>query len=285
MKRIGVVGAGTMGTGVAQLFASGGHEVVLVDVVASALDRAREEIARGVRLMPLLRPAEPRRDPGEVTGRIRFTTDLEELRAADCVVENVTEKWEVKRPLYADLDRICPPGAVLGVNTSAMPITRIASLTGRPADVVGAHFMNPAPLKPTVEVIRGFHTSDGTVERFRALLAGVGKGCVVVGDSPGFVTNRVMMLTVNEAMFLLREGVASAGDVDRLFKECFGHAMGPLETADLIGLDTVLYSLEVLYDDLNESKYRPCPLLRTMVDAGLLGRKSGRGFHSYEEVR
>ncbi|MFC6879079.1 MULTISPECIES: 3-hydroxyacyl-CoA dehydrogenase family protein [Actinomadura] len=285
MKRIGVVGAGTMGAGVSQLFAAAGHEVVLVDVEASALDRAREAIARGVRLMPLVRPAEPRRDPDEVVGRVRFTTDLEELRAADRVVENVTEKWEVKRRLYPELDRICPPGATFGVNTSAIPITRIAALTRRPADVVGTHFMNPAPLKPTVEVIRGFHTSDRTVELTRELLAGAGRDCVVVSDSPGFVTNRVMMLTVNEAVFLLHEGVSTAGDVDRLFKECFGHAMGPLETADLIGLDTVLYSLEVLYGELNESKYRPCTLLRAMVDAGLLGRKSGRGFHTYEEGR
>jgi 3-hydroxybutyryl-CoA dehydrogenase len=284
MKRMGVVGAGTMGTGVSQLFAAKGHEVVLVDVAEHVLDRAQDEITRNIRLMPLVRPSDPTPRPDEVTGRIRFTTDLKELRTVDFVVENVTEKWETKRRLYPELDRVCPPETAFGVNTSAIPITRIASLTGRPANVVGTHFMNPAPLKPTVEVIRGFHTSDETVERTRAVLAGVGKGCVVVRDSPGFVTNRVLMLTVNEAVFLLHEGVASATDIDRLFKECFGHAMGPLETADLIGLDTVLYSLDVLYDNLNEPKYRPCTLLRTLVDAGLLGRKTGRGFHSYESA-
>jgi 3-hydroxybutyryl-CoA dehydrogenase len=273
-----------MGTGVSQLFAAGGHEVVLVDVAEHVLDRARDEIHRNVRLVPLVRPSEPAPPPDEVTGRIRFTTDLKELRTVDFVVENVTEKWATKRDLYPELDRICPPGTPFGVNTSAIPITRIASLTRRAGDVIGTHFMNPAPLKPTVEVIRGFHTSDGTVERTRALLAGVGKDSIIVRDSPGFVTNRVLMLTVNEAIFLLHEGVSSPADIDRLFKECFGHAMGPLETADLIGLDTVLFSLDVLYDNLNEPKYRPCTLLRTMVDAGLLGRKTGRGFHTYESA-
>ncbi len=284
MRRIGVVGAGTMGTGVSQVFATAGHQVVLVDVAGAALERARQEIERSVRLMPLVRPAAPRLDPGEVVDRIRFTTELKELRTADYVVENVTERWDTKRGVYLELDEICPPGTVLGVNTSAIPITRIASLTGRPADVIGTHFMNPAPLKPTVEVIRGYHTSDDTVEQTTELLAGAGKDALVVRDSPGFVTNRVLMITINEAVFLLHEGVAPAADIDRLFKECFGHAMGPLETADLIGLDTVLLSLEVLHDGFGDPKYRPCTLLRTLVDAGLLGRKSGRGFHSYESV-
>jgi 3-hydroxybutyryl-CoA dehydrogenase len=195
----------------------------------------------------------------------------------------VTEKWEVKAAVYADLDRVCPPGCVFGVNTSAIPITRVASATARPAEVVGTHFMNPAPMKPTVEVIRGFHTSEETIERTRGLLASIKKDAIVVNDSPGFVTNRVMMLTVNEAVFCVQEGVAAPADVDRLFKECFGHRMGPLETADLIGLDTILYSLEVLYDHHNDPKFRPCPRLRTLVDAGLLGRKSGRGFYEYED--
>lgn len=282
MSCIGVVGAGTMGTGVSQVFAVAGHEVVLVDIADRILESARDEIARNVRMMPLMRPSASVPSPQDVIGRIRFTTDPKALRTTDFVIENVTEKWEVKRALYQEIDDICPRGVPFGVNTSAIPITRIAAVTERAPDVIGTHFMNPAPLKPTVEVIRGYHTADETVERTRSLLAAVGKDCIVVRDSPGFVTNRVLMITVNEAIFLLQEGVADGADIDRLFKECFGHSMGPLETADLIGLDTVLLSLEVLYDNLNEPKYRPCPLLRTMVDAGLLGRKSGRGFHAYE---
>jgi 3-hydroxybutyryl-CoA dehydrogenase len=256
--------------------------VVLVDVAKPALDQARGEIAQSVRLMHLVRPSAPRREPEEVLERIEFTTGLEALGEVDYVVENVTEKWEVKRPLYMELDGVCAPTAVFGVNTSAIPITRIAAVTRRPDRVVGVHFMNPPPLKPTVEVIRGHHTSEETLARTRALLAEIGKDSVVVRDSPGFVTNRVLMLSINEAVFLLHEGVTSAASIDRLFKECFGHDMGPLETADLIGLDTVLLSLEVLLESFSDPKYRPCPLLRTMVDAGLLGRKAGRGFHSYE---
>ena len=283
MDRIGVVGAGTMGTGVTQLFAEAGHEVVLVDVGDDVLDRARDAISRSVWMTPLTRPSAPELPVAEVMARIAFTTDAGQLRHVGFVIENVTEDWEIKRRLYGELDRICPPQVPFGVNTSAIPITRIASVTGRAARVIGTHFMNPAPVKPTVEVIRGYHTCDETVERTGALLAGAGKRFIVVADSPGFVTNRVLMLMVNEAIFVLHERVAaSVADVDRLFKECFGHAMGPLETADLIGLDTVLLSLEVLYDNLNDPKFRPCPLLRTMVHAGLHGRKTGRGFHTYE---
>jgi 3-hydroxybutyryl-CoA dehydrogenase len=282
MKRIGVVGAGTMGTGVSQLFAASGHDVVLVDLAEPALNRARADITQNVRMMPLVSPAAPRLRPDEVTGRICFTTDLRQLAEADFVVENITESWDAKRRLYQELDKVCPPGVPFGVNTSAIPITRIAAVTGRAPDVIGTHFMNPAPLKPTVEVIRAYHTSDATLERTRSLLANAGKDSIVVKDSPGFVTNRILMITINEAIFLLHEGVASAREIDRLSTECFAHSMGPLETADLIGLDTVLFSLEVLHGDFRESKYRPCPLLRSMVDAGLLGRKTGQGFHPYE---
>ncbi|MDF3142970.1 MULTISPECIES: 3-hydroxyacyl-CoA dehydrogenase NAD-binding domain-containing protein [unclassified Streptomyces] len=282
MDRIGVVGAGTMGSGVAQLFAERGHSIVLVDVADDVLESARAVIARNVRLAPLVRPGTPAREPEEVTGRILFTTDLKQLRGVDFLIENTTEDWEIKRPLYGELDTLCEPGVPFGVNTSAIPITRVAAATTRQDRVIGTHFMNPAPLKPTVELIRGHHTSDETLARTRALLDGVGKKHVVVADSPGFVTNRVLMLTLNEAVFLLHEGVSAAADIDRLFKECFGHAMGPLETADLIGLDTVLLSLEVLHDNFNDPKYRPCPLLRKLVDAGLHGRKTGQGFHSYE---
>jgi 3-hydroxybutyryl-CoA dehydrogenase len=196
-------------------------------------------------------------------------------------VENVVEKWPVKKDVYAQLDAICRPDVVFAANTSAISITRIGSATKRPSQVVGMHFMNPVPMKPMVEVIRGFHTSDASIAAAKQFLAGMGKDCIVVEDSPGFVSNRVLMLTVNEAVFLVHDKVASAADVDRIFKTCFGHKMGPLETADLIGLDTILYSIEVLYESFNDDKYRPCPLLKKMVDAGLHGRKSGRGFYNY----
>jgi 3-hydroxybutyryl-CoA dehydrogenase len=271
-----------MGIGVSHVFAAAGLEVVLVDLADHILDRARVQIRRNVAMTALIRPDAPRTDPDEVTGRILFTSDAKNLRDVDYLVENVTEKWDVKSRLYAALDEICPPDVPFGVNTSAIPIGRISSVSGRAPLVVGTHFMNPAPLKPTVEVIRGRHTSDATIERTRNLLTGVGKKSIVVNDSPGFVTNRVAMLMVNEAAHLLHEGVSSARDIDRLFTECFGHAMGPLETADLIGLDTVLLSLEVLHDSFNDPKYLPCPLLRQLVDAGLHGRKTGRGFHFYE---
>ncbi|MET9649737.1 MULTISPECIES: 3-hydroxyacyl-CoA dehydrogenase NAD-binding domain-containing protein [unclassified Streptomyces] len=282
MDRIGVVGAGTMGRGVAQLFAEHGHEIVLVDVAEDILDSARADITRHLRLAPLIRRGAPVRPPEEVLPRIRFTTDLKDLREVDFLVENVTEDWDVKRALHRELDAICAPEVVFGVNTSAIPVTRVAGVTGRPDRVLGTHFMNPAQLKPTVELIRGHHTSDATLARTRALLEGAGRRHVVVEDSPGFVTNRVLMLTLNEAIFTLHEGVSTAKDIDRLFKECFGHAMGPLETADLIGLDTVYLSLQVLYENFGDPKYRPCPLLRRLVDAGLHGRKTGQGFHSYE---
>ncbi|MFC4908268.1 3-hydroxyacyl-CoA dehydrogenase family protein [Actinomadura gamaensis] len=282
--RVGIVGAGTMGRGIAQLFAEHGHEVVLVDLTEDVLERARAEIVLNLRLAPLVRPGSAAPDPDEAAARIRFTTNLKDVRTAGFVIENVTEDWETKRGVHTELDGLCPPGVPFGVNTSAIPITRVASVTRRAPEIVGTHFMNPAHLKPTVEVIRGHHTSDATVARTRALLESAGRRCVVVRDGPGFVTNRVAMLTVNEAVFLLAEGTAGAPDIDRLFRECLGHAMGPLETADLIGLDTVLRSLEVLHGEFGDPKFRPCPLLRELVRAGRLGRKSGRGFHTYESL-
>jgi 3-hydroxybutyryl-CoA dehydrogenase len=278
---VGVVGAGVMGRGVAQSLAQTGHRVILVDLEDDILSHAGQEIRTNIRMQTLFADDVPACGPDEVLERIAFTTNYACLANVDFVIENVTEKWHVKKSVYPQLDAVCPRSCVFAVNTSAIPITRIASLTTRPSAVVGTHFMNPVPLKPRVEVIRGYHTSDETIAVTKGLIARMHKECIVVNDSPGFVTNRVMMLTVNEAIFLLQEQVASPGDVDRLFRQCFGHKMGPLETADLIGLDTVLLSIEVIYEELSDSKYRPCPLLRKMVDAGLYGRKSGRGFYEY----
>lgn len=279
-RTVGVIGAGVMGVGVAQNLAQTGHQVVLVDVGRDQLDHARSEIREHIRMQGLFKKSTSSESPDQVLERIRFTTG-DELDDMDFVIENVVEKWEVKEPLYRRLDASCPEHCVFGVNTSAISITRVGSVTQRPDRVVGMHFMNPVPLKPMVEVIRGHHTSEETLEKAKALLAAMGKECIVVEDMPGFVTNRVLMLTINEAIFLVQDKVAPAEDVDRLFKSCFGHKMGPLETGDLIGLDTILYSLEVLYESYNDDKYRPCPLLKKMVHAGLHGRKSGEGFYRY----
>lgn len=281
IKKVGVVGAGVMGVGVGQNLAQTGHEAVLVDVSPEILARAEKEIRRSLRFQGMLQKDAKRESPDTVLGRIAFTTDLENLRDVDFVVENVPEKWEIKREVYPRLDAVCPERAVFAVNTSCFSITRVGALTGRPDRVVGMHFMNPVPMKPTVEVIRGHHTSEETLATARQFLAQLGKDCIVVNDMPGFVSNRVLMLTVNEAIFTVHDGVATAEQVDQLFRSCFGHKMGPLETADLIGLDTILYSIEVLYESFNDSKFRPCPLLKKMVDAGLLGRKSGKGFYDY----
>ena len=283
---IGVVGAGVMGSGVAQNLAQTGHRVVLVDIVQKQLDRAAGEIRQNIRMQGFFRKSEAGGSSpvgaDEALSRITMTTDFEALAEVDFLVENVVEKWPVKEEVYRRIDPLCRPDCVFAVNTSAISITRVGSVTERPDRVVGMHFMNPVPLKPLVEVIRGHHTSEETLEKARAFLAGMGKDCIVVNDMPGFVSNRVLMLTVNEAIFLVQDQVASAQDVDRLFKGCFGHKMGPLETGDLIGLDTILDSLDVLYESYNDSKFRPCPLLKKMVYAGLLGRKSGEGFYRYD---
>lgn len=277
---VAVVGAGTMGVGVAEALAGAGHPVILLDVADAPLARARDQIARNVRFRALFR-----RDASEpadtVLARIQFTTDYGALAGADFVIENVTERWAVKQQVWPRMDAICPPQCIFAADTSAIPIARLAALTRRPDRVVGAHFMNPVALKPTVEVIRAPATTDATLDALKQLLASMGKDCIVVNDAPGFVSNRVLMLTVNEAIFVLQDGVATAGDIDAIFKQCFGHRMGPLETADLIGLDTILLSLQVLQEHFHDDKFRPCPLLERMVSEGLHGQKSGRGFYTY----
>jgi 3-hydroxybutyryl-CoA dehydrogenase len=281
IRKVGVVGAGVMGAGVGQSLAQAGMEAVLVDVSDDVLGRAREEIRKNLRFQGMFQKDAKKESAADVLGRIRFTTLLEDLGDVDFVVENVPEKWEIKKEIYPRIDEICPDRAVFAVNTSCYSITRVGALTKRPDRVVGMHFMNPVPLKPMVEVIRGHHTSEATLETARGFLGQMGKDCIVVNDFPGFVSNRVLMLTINEAVYVLQDGVATAEQVDQLFKTCFGHKMGPLETADLIGLDTILYSIEVLHESYADSKYRPCPLLKKMVDAGLHGRKNGKGFYDY----
>lgn len=282
LQAIGVVGAGVMGVGVAQDLAQTGHEVILVDLDSGILERAERDIRQNVRFQAMFKKDSKGMPVDEVVGQIKFTIDYGLLANADFVIENVTEKWEIKKEVYARMDALCSENCIFASDTSAISITRIGSATKRPAQVIGMHFMNPVPMKTMVEVIRGYHTSEETIATAKKLLESMGKESVVVNDSPGFVSNRVLMLTVNEAIFLVQDRVAAAEEVDRIFKACFEHKMGPLETADLIGLDTILYSLEVLYESFSDSKYRPCPLLRKMVDAGLHGRKSGKGFYTYQ---
>lgn len=286
VKIVGVVGAGVMGRELAQVFAQAGHKVIATDISEEILINAQKEIREKIRLHRLFKKMAISESVDGILQRIEFSTDLESLSEADFVIESATEAWEIKRNIFKLLDRICPRRSVLGTNTSAIPITRIASVTSRPAKILGMHFMNPASLKRMVEVVRGYHTSEETIEICKELLASLAKECIVVNDSPGFVSNRVLMLMVNEAICLLHDQVASVEEIDRIFKTCVGHKMGPLETADLIGLDTVLYSIEVLYESFKDNKYRPCPLLKKMVDAGHFGRKSGRGFYNYsiEEI-
>lgn len=277
---VGVAGAGVMGAGVAQSVAASGHHVTLLDLDDEVLGRAVEAIERGCRTSRLV--GGPSLDAVDVLSRVRTTTAVEDLADHSVVIENITEDADLKRALYGRLDTVCSPETVLVVNTSAIPITRVAGWTGRPDRVVGVHFMNPVPMKPAVELVPGVRSSAASVETVRALLADMGKRAIEVRDSCGFVSNRVLMLTINEAAFLVHEGVSSAADVDAVFRECFGHPMGPLETADLIGVDTILQSVQVLQEHYADPKYRPCPLLRQMTDAGLLGRKSGRGFYTYD---
>ena len=281
IKTVGVVGAGVMGVGVAQNLAQTGHDVVLLDVSDEILARARAEITRNVRFHGMLTGQKGGPSAAEVMERITFTTDYAPFAACDFVVENATEKEPIKREIFPVLDRVCPEHAVFAANTSCISITRIGSWTNRADRVLGMHFMNPVPMKPVVETIRGTFTSPETIDTALTLLRQMGKEGIVVNDMPGFVSNRVLMITINEAAWEVMDGVASAEDVDRIFVTCFGHKMGPLATGDLIGLDTILYSLEVLYESYNDSKFRPCPLLRRMVDAGLHGRKTGRGFFDY----
>jgi 3-hydroxybutyryl-CoA dehydrogenase len=281
VQRVGVVGAGVMGVGVAQNLAQTKHQVILLDVSDEILSRAKRTIKKSLRLQGFFKKDKLQEDPDRVLDRIQFTLNYGDFTDADFVIENAPEQWKLKQGIYAQLDEVCPEHCIFSANTSAIPITLIASATKRAPQVLGMHFMNPVPMKPVVEVIRGLHTSPRTMDIAQQLLANMGKEGVIVNDSPGFVSNRVLMLAINEAICLVHEQVATAADVDKIFTSCFGHAMGPLETADLIGLDTILLSIDVLYESFKDNKYHPSPLLEQMVAAGLHGRKSGQGFYKY----
>ncbi len=283
---IAVVGAGVIGAGVAHALAERGRDVLLLDRDEAALDRARASIRAGARLARLQRrgpvDASGAGGAGDLLARICFTTERSGLDAVDIVIENVTEDLETKLAVHRELDARCTGECVFAANTSAIPMAKIAAATRRPERLVGLHFMNPVPSSAMVEVVRGARTSEATLGRVADLLGAMGKDFIVVHDAPGFVINRVLMPAINDAVAVVHEGTAGAADVDRLFQSCLGHAMGPLRTADLIGLDTVLRTLEVLAAELGGDRCRPCPLLREMVERGLLGRKSGRGFFLYD---
>lgn len=279
-RKIGVIGAGVMGTGVAFAFALYEYEVVLVDISKDILQDAQKKILFHNRYVNICKKGSKHND--KILDYITFTTEISEVKDCLFIIENVSEDWETKKKVYVQLKSICSEDCYFGVNTSAIPITKVASLLKKPENVIGMHFMNPVPAKVVVEMIKGFHTSDKCIETAEELLESIGKKSICIEDAPGFVTNRAMMIFVNEAIFTFQDGIATAEQIDALFINCFGHKMGPLQTADLIGLDTILYSLNVLYDQFQDPKYRACPLLVKMVDAGLLGMKKGRGFYGYE---
>lgn len=279
MRQIGVIGAGIMGTGVAQVLAQNGYEVILIDISQDILDHANASIIRMSDMHKLWnQDALP---PEEILNRITLTTDYCRLESVLFVIENVTEDINIKKEVYQKLKYICNKNCIFAVNTSCIPITKVASYTSNEANVIGTHFMNPVTMKHIVEVIKGRNTSLDTVNKTMNFLSSIGKKGILVKDKPGFVSNRISHLMINEAAFLVQEQVAGPEDVDNIFKGCFGHKMGPLETADLIGIDTVTDTLNILFEYTQDMKFKVCPLLIEMVKEGMIGMKSGRGFYEY----
>jgi 3-hydroxybutyryl-CoA dehydrogenase len=280
IRKFGVVGAGQMGNGIAQVAAASGLTVLMSDISEDFAARGRANISKNLdRSVEKGKISAEERDA--VLGRISTTTDLAEMAGMDYVVEAAVEREDLKFKIFRDLDAACPPGVILATNTSSIPIGRIAAQTGRPDKVIGMHFMNPVPVMRLVEVIRGLATSDETFQLTWELCGKFGKTPAEAADFPGFIANRILLPMINEAVYCLYHGVGKAEDIDTVMKLGMNHPMGPLALADLIGLDTCLAIMETLYDGFKDSKYRPCPLLRKYVEAGWLGRKTGRGFYQY----
>ncbi len=281
-RRIGVVGSGTMGAGIAQVLAQANYSVVLLDTRPDALDRAAATIQKSLERLVKRGTLGAEQIPGILEGIVR-TTKPEALREAQMVIEAVNEDREIKKEVFGRLDEVTVPDCILASNTSSIPITDLAATTRRPDRVIGMHFMNPVPVMALVEIIRGLATSEETYDTVERLTRELGKTPVSVQDYPGFVSNRILLPMINEAVYCLMEGVASREDIDTVMKLGMNHPMGPLTLADFIGLDVCLHIMEVLHSGLGDDKYRPCPLLRRMVQAGRLGRKTGRGFYEYAD--
>ena len=283
IQTIGVIGAGQMGNGIAHVFAQAGFSVLMQDIseafAAKGVATIDKNLQRGVDKGKMTTE-----EKAAVLGKVRTTTKLEDLAACDIVIEAATEKWEVKKQIFETLDAVCKPGAILASNTSSISITKLAAVTKRPEAFIGMHFMNPVPVMQLIEVIRGLATGDATFETVMDLSKKLGKTPIPCNDFPGFVSNRVLLPMINEAIYALYEGVATVESIDGIMKLGMNHPMGPLTLADFIGLDTCLFILNVLHEGLGDPKYRPCPLLIKYVDAGWLGKKSGRGFYDYAKV-